>query len=87
MRPDQIKKQFELIRRIERLKEYLSKPILYDYNFAGNRGSIPYNGNTAGLLKDIPDILKDMEAVARRAIERELANTVKEAEQNGIQMD
>lgn len=86
MKADEIKAANNLINKIERLKKDLKKPMFYNSDYSGSDGHISYSGNSCSLASRVPGILKDMEAIGKRAIERELQAAIAQANNSGIEL-
>lgn len=84
MTPEEISTAHALCQKIVSLRHRLTRSIFYNSAYSENNGSIPYNSSTTRIFDQIPGLLGDLETVARRAIERELQASIKQAKDLGI---
>lgn len=84
MKSEDIKARYRLICDIERLRSYAAMPVFYNSDYSGGTGLFPYS--ESNMPRAVPGMLQDMEAVGKRAIERELGRLLREAERLGVEL-
>lgn len=84
MNEEDIAIRHKLIQDIRRLKQHAATNVFYDSSYSGSRGLIDRRGKS--VYSDVPSLVGDIEAVVKRAIERELKAAISQAKKLDIEL-